>query len=153
MIGVFRDHPVTLMLGTLVALSAYVIFYLMTARLSDPWRGFCKPLEARDHFALGETPAPVRRQVLFQALPLFGVGTLEEPRARANSHDASAYCGYVLPRVSKYASAASSGGSASRGRSVSISMRTRSTRASAAQRSRRGDPPAAAVRNRRSPSA
>jgi metabolite-proton symporter len=30
MIAVFRDHPVTLVLGTLVALSAYVIFYLMT---------------------------------------------------------------------------------------------------------------------------
>jgi metabolite-proton symporter len=30
MLSVFRDHPVTLVLGTLVALSAYVIFYLMT---------------------------------------------------------------------------------------------------------------------------
>jgi MFS family permease len=30
MVAVFRNHPVTLVLGTLVALSAYVIFYLMT---------------------------------------------------------------------------------------------------------------------------
>src|SRR5262249_24458419 len=30
MLSLFLDHPVTLVLGTLVALSAYVIFYLMT---------------------------------------------------------------------------------------------------------------------------
>src|SRR5262245_7461533 len=30
MVAVFRNHPTTLVLGTLVALSAYVIFYLMT---------------------------------------------------------------------------------------------------------------------------